>query len=248
MEFPVIFELGIFRISAHTVFETLAFMVGWRYFMILRNHQADSISDDNRLWIIIGAGFGALLFSRIIGALENPHLLSENFNLIYIYQSKTVLGGLLGGLLGTELTKKILHVSKSSGDLLTFPLILAMMIGRIGCLSAGISEPTHGIPTDFILGMDLGDGIPRHPTSLYEIFWLLGTWILLLQIEKKWNFSDGSRFKVFMVLYLIYRFLVDFIKPDFRFDFGLTTIQITALLGLLYYQKVFFLPRKLIQI
>lgn len=54
-----------------------------------------------------------------------------------------------------------------------------------------------------------------------------------------------------MKFYLIYQFLIDFIKPNFRFNSDLMTIQTTALLDLkqivLLLKSVLFL-RKLIQV
>ena len=55
----------------------------------------------------------------------------------------TIVGALLGGLLVVEITKKIIHEKSSSGDLFTYPLILAMMIGRIGCFTSGLTEETY---------------------------------------------------------------------------------------------------------
>lgn len=73
----------------------------------------------------------------------------------------TVVGGLLGGLVGVELSKKIIGVRTSSGDLFSYPLILGMMIGRVGCLG-GLEDNTYGEATTLPWGMDLGDGVMRH--------------------------------------------------------------------------------------
>jgi phosphatidylglycerol---prolipoprotein diacylglyceryl transferase len=137
-------------VSLHVLFETLGMAVGFRYFVWLRGKQPDRIHDVNRVWIIIGAAFGALVFSRLAGALENPvNLFHTKHLLLYLFANKTIVGGLLGGLLMVEVTKKIIHERSSSGDLFTYPLILAMMIGRIGCFTSGMEEETYGIPTHF---------------------------------------------------------------------------------------------------
>jgi len=36
----------------------------------------------------------------------------------------------------------------------------------------GVKEFTYGNGTNFIFAMDLGDGLLRHPTSLYELVFL----------------------------------------------------------------------------
>ena len=222
----------------HFVFETLAFVVGFRYFLYLRNKQQDLISESNRIWILISATFGSLLFSRIIGALENPiELMNSENKLLYIYSNKTILGGLLGGVFAVEVMKKIIKVNSSSGDLFTFPLIVAMIIGRIGCFSMGIHEPTFGVETKFILGMNLGDGLYRHPVALYEIGFLILIFGLIKLLEKNRIFKNGIRFQFFMIFYLIFRLLIDFIKPGFHYIYSLGTIQLCSIAGLLYYYK-----------
>lgn len=43
---------------------------------------------------MIGATFGAFLFSRLLGALENPGaLFTAEDLLLYFYSSKTIVGG-----------------------------------------------------------------------------------------------------------------------------------------------------------
>ncbi|WP_431211504.1 prolipoprotein diacylglyceryl transferase family protein [Puia sp. P3] len=176
-----------------------------------------------------------------MGAFENPWgLLHSRHLLLYLYANKTVVGALLGGLAMVETTKKIIHERSSSGDLFTYPLILAMIIGRIGCFTSGITEETYGTPTNFILGMDLGDGLRRHPVALYEIGFLALLWVVLKAIEKKHHLLSGYRWQLFMIAYLSFRFLLDFIKPHYSYFAGLGMIQLCCLAGLVYYSKTIY--------
>jgi prolipoprotein diacylglyceryltransferase len=236
LTFPFYITLGSAKILWHTIFETLGLFIGFRYFIYLRKKQTDPIISNNRVWILIGAIFGALVGSRIIGALENPvQLLSSKNILVYIYSNKTVIGGFLGGLFGVELTKYFIHEKQSSGDLFTYPMILGLIIGRIGCFSMGVYEETYGNTTTFFTGMNLGDGLLRHPVALYEIAFLLLLWAVLFAIEKRFVLENGARFKLFMIAYLVFRFLLDFIKPHYNVILMLSTIQITCAAGLMYY-------------
>jgi phosphatidylglycerol:prolipoprotein diacylglycerol transferase len=246
LHFPVNIPLGKSFVPVHFICETLAYFIGYRYYVCLRKHTSDLITSNNRLIIFIGAAAGAFLGSHLVGIFENPSLLSQ-LNLIYFMGNKTIVGGILGGLIGVELVKKKLGVTVSSGDLMVYPLILAMVIGRTGCFLAGLEDGTYGIPSNLSWAIDFGDGIHRHPTNLYEILFWLMLWLALVTYEKYEKFSDGSRFKLFMVSYLLFRFLVEFIKPDYFFSFGLSVIQLVCIAGLLYYYKVFIYPSKLIK-
>ena len=246
MSFPWQLQIGMISIPFHVIFETAGIFIGFRYFLYLRKKHNDSIAAPSRLWIIIGSIFGAVIGSRIIGGLENPPHMAESANIfLYFYQNTSIVGGLLGGLAGVELTKSIIREKQSSGDLFTFPLLLAMIIGRIGCFSMGIFEDTFGVETRSVFGMDLGDKIMRHPVALYEIAFLLVLWISLKIISKRNNLKDGGMFKLFMIFYLVFRLLLDFIKPHYTFSFGLSTIQIACSIGLIYYSYFIFNPRKI---
>jgi prolipoprotein diacylglyceryltransferase len=139
-----------------------------------------------------------------------------------------------------ELTKKIIGETSSSGDLFTFPLILAMIIGRVGCFGNGVYESTYGVETTFFTGMNLGDGLNRHPVALYEIGFLVFLWIGLIMLEKKLKLKSGYRFQIFMIAYLLFRFGIDFIKPGSKYLLGIGTIQICCILGLIYYSNTIF--------
>ena len=222
----------------HFLMELAAFFMGFRYYLSLRKGYEDPISGSNRVWILIGAAFGAFLFSRILGSLENPvAFFNGEQHFLYYYANKTIVGGLLGGLLGVELIKKAIGERSSSGDLFVYPLLLAIIIGRIGCFSAGVYEETYGIASSLPWAMDLGDGIRRHPVALYEIFFLAILWVSLKMSEQYTERENGLKFRVFMVFYLLFRLSLDFIKPGFRFSFGLSVIQLACLVGLLYYGK-----------
>jgi phosphatidylglycerol---prolipoprotein diacylglyceryl transferase len=247
MHFPVSVQIGSYNILLHTVFETAAFFIGFRYFLFLRKRLGDAIEPSNRIWIIIGAIFGSLIGSRLVGGLEDIEALQVAPNkVLYFYQNKTVVGGFIGGLFGVEFIKKCINERTSSGDLFVYPMLLALIIGRIGCFSMGIYEETYGVPTQLPWSINLGDGLYRHPVSLYEIVFLIGLWIAFVQIQKRYKLMNGSLFKLFMISYLTFRFLLDFIKPHYTFNIGLSTIQISCMLALVYYYRYIVKPKRLL--
>ncbi|NTS39604.1 prolipoprotein diacylglyceryl transferase [Flavisolibacter sp. BT320] len=247
MQFPVDIQIGSLSLSLHAVLETLAFFIGFRYFLFLRKKGGDNFSTPARLWVIIGAIFGALLGSRLIGSLERPYELTLTDNLLaYFYNNKTVVGGFLGGLTGVEITKKLMGESRSSGDLFVYPMILALLIGRVGCFSMGVYEETYGLESSLPWAMNLGDGIQRHPVMLYEIGFLLTLWMVLKKVQQNLSLEPGALFKLFMINYLVFRFFVELIKPHYPVFVGLSTIQLTCAAGLLYYSPFLIHPKKLL--
>ena len=172
---------------------------------------------------LLGAAFG----SKILAMLENPWQAS--------LEGKTIVGGLLGGLIAVEAAKKYIGVTRSTGDLLVMPLIIGTAIGRIGCYLSGLADGTHGAPTSLPWGHDYGDGIPRHPVQLYEIIFLFMLGALLRRVRKYLR-EEGDEFKFYLSAYLAFRFFVDFLKPGLPF-FGLTAIQWACAAGLLYYRR-----------
>ncbi|MEZ4855350.1 MAG: prolipoprotein diacylglyceryl transferase [Gelidibacter sp.] len=231
---PIVFG---YHINSHLVLEYLAFFIAFRYYLYLRKGSEDSISSINRLSIILGAVIGAFIGSRLTGFFENPLIPISKENFIQLLNTKTIMGGLFGGLLGVEIAKKIIGETQSSGDLFTFPIIVGIFIGRIGCFLSGVNEFTYGKVTTFFMGMDLGDGLKRHPLALYELMFLILLFVFLKHIQNHKTLDKGQLFKYFMILYFSFRWMIEFLKPNTFFVIGLSSIQILCLICLLYYHK-----------
>lgn len=206
----------------HTVFEIVASTAGVTLYGFLRARNGDPVDDRARLTVLAGAAIGAALGARFLWLFGDPG-------------GKTIVGGLLGGLLGVEIAKKTRGIRTSTGDLFVLPLILAMCIGRIGCFLAGPEDRTHGLPSDVPWALAMGDGVRRHPVALYEIAFLLAL-APLLRLAR----VPGDRFRLFLVSYLAFRLAIDFLKPYPRpILAGLTAIQWACLAGIAYYASVF---------
>jgi prolipoprotein diacylglyceryltransferase len=245
MEFPLNFQLGEKVISTHFVAEIVAIFIGVRYYTYLRRNTGDKISKQNRLIIFAAVCFGALIGSRLVGVFENPpQFFSSPGKFVYIFSNKTIIGGLLGGLLSVEIIKKKIGVTSSSGDLMVYPIILGLIIGRIGCFCEGLSDGTMGHATDLFTGIDFGDRIYRHPMPLYEIVFLIALWIGLRSLESA-GFTDGAKFKLFMISYLMFRFFIEFLKENNYVILSLSVLQLSCLAGLIYYSRVIAHPKKL---
>lgn len=239
IHFPVQFQILGETFYLHSLLEFLSFFIGMKIYYYKKNKINDIIPDNNRLWILIGAMLGALIGSRVVALLENPSTIGQQ-TWLTIYQNKTVAGGFLGGIFGVEIVKKIINEKQNSGDLYVIPMIVALIVGRIGCFSMGIAEPTYGYKTTFFMGLDLGDGILRHPTSLYEIIYLL----LLLSFFSTYRFNqwpNGNVFKLWMSLYFLYRFVIEYLKPHESLWLGFSSIQWSSIIIFTHYTIYFVL-------
>jgi phosphatidylglycerol---prolipoprotein diacylglyceryl transferase len=230
------FPVYIWGIHPHLLFETIAYGVALR--LSLRNFRKDIIPATQRSSIVVGGLVGALIGAKLLVILQHIDLFwqhREQFWLLLL-QGKTVVGALIGAVAGVELTKKFIGVKQSTGDVFVYPLILGTAIGRIGCFLTGLSDKTYGTPTALPWGFDFGDGILRHPTQLYEIVFLLAL-LIFLKWRSRFQSESGDLFKFYVIAYLSFRFLIDFIKPDFHPILSMSAIQIACLLALLYYRN-----------
>ncbi|MDR2220729.1 MAG: prolipoprotein diacylglyceryl transferase [Methylobacillus sp.] len=228
-------------LQLHLLFEVLAYAAGFRFFLYLRKRGAGAGALENRenaLVIGVGAIVGAALGAKIAWMLYDPAFAFTNFpDWRHLLGGKSIIGALVGGLAGVETAKRALGVRASSGDAFALPLMLGIGIGRIGCFLAGLDDGTYGNPTQLPWGVDFGDGIPRHPTQIYEEIFLV-LWAILLIKRGNHLTQPGDRFRVFLIGYLTYRLLIEWIRPMPMAYLGLFSgLQLLCLAGLLYYRR-----------
>jgi phosphatidylglycerol---prolipoprotein diacylglyceryl transferase len=228
----------------HTLFEATAYAVGFRLFLRERRRFATTaeLALSTRLALIMGAILGAAIGSRLSWWLEDPLTAFAHFpDALALMQGKSILGGLLGGVVGVEIAKWRTGVRDSTGDAFVWPIVVALIIGRIGCHLTGLDDHTAGLPTRLPWAWDFGDGIGRHPTALYEIGFLLIWGSVLALLAARLN-ERGDRFRLLMLGYLGFRFGVEYLKPlPFAYPFGLSGLQWLCVAGMVYYVR--YMPR-----
>jgi phosphatidylglycerol:prolipoprotein diacylglycerol transferase len=128
--------------------------------------------------------------------------------------SHSIAGALAGAIVAVELWKRWHGVRGSTGGPFVIPLSLGIIVGRWGCLFAGLPDETYGSPTSLPWGVDLGDGIARHPVEIYEslaiALFLIVYW-RALTTNRRWAVSHG--FHAFVLAYAVQRFAWEFLKP-----------------------------------
>lgn len=218
----------------HFFFESLAYIVAFRLYLSQRQKAGDFLPDAIRWKIVAAAIAGAAIGSKVLYWLEDPARTLHQWNdLRYLLAGKTILGALVGGTATVEIVKSRSGIRRRTGDLFAVPITIGIAIGRIGCFLAGKQDDTYGSATSLPWGVDLGDGVRRHPVQLYEVAFTLGLAIALARVRPP-RFAEGDRFRFFLLSYYSWRLFVDFLKPGARFA-ALTTLQWACVAALLWY-------------
>lgn len=224
-------------VAVHAVLEFAGIGVGATLYRRARRREGmGSVMAGGSFGILVGLLLGAGLGNKLVFLIERPDVVRGWFEGRWVMPGQSIVGGLLGGLLGVEAAKRLIGQRQSTGDLMVWPITVGLVIGRIGCFLAGLHDDTYGTVTGLPWGVDFGDGLHRHPTQLYEIVFVLAWSVLLLRLREQWAPVPGLLFKLFLSGYLAWRFAVDGIKPVLiPYPLGWSGIQWTAFLALLAY-------------
>ena len=228
---------GATAVGAHAVLELVGIFAGFRLFAAnTRRHPIGSVTSGSGFAVTLGCVIGAIVGSRLAVFVDRPDRFVESWSsLRVLMMGQSIIGALIGGLVGVELAKRRAGVALSTGDAFVVPLAVGIAIGRIGCFVAGLHDDTYGTPTALPWAVDFGDGVRRHPTQLYDIAFvvalacLLSAWHQLARVP-------GLRFKLFLAAYLLWRLVVDMLKPvPFAYPGGLSGLQCLCVAFLITY-------------
>ncbi len=229
------------EITTHTIFDVLSyFTAGVLFFLINRIKENTPVPPIRLVFFAVGVfGFG-IIGARLSVQFENG-LPTDLESLIsgFLAGGKSIVGGLLVGIIGGKFVKLFFKKDKdksqrlSFGDNTVIPIGAALCIARVGCFLSGMNDDTYGIPTQLPFGWDFGDGIARHPTQIYEIIGTVVTVSLVMYFGKKAK-HPGDRFGWFLFGFCILRFLLEFVRIHPAPYAGLTVYQVICLAGMVW--------------
>ena len=193
--FPVLFHVGTFAVHTYGVVLMLAFLAALaRTYQSAKRLGDPSVLPDNILdagiWMIIIGTVGARLLFVLVDWNSYRHAPDFPLNTLQVWQGGLSFhGGLFGGigaLIGYCLLKRmsILKVA----DLFAPSVMIAYVIGRLGCLLNGCC---YGAPTTMPWGirfLDEDTGVltpPSHPTQLYASLLSLVFFAGLVWLERR---------------------------------------------------------------
>jgi len=222
---------------AHTVFDLGAWISGLALGAALyRWRLQEAVEQVSRK---VGGGyFPALALGAAIGAW-----VAGSINISVDTRpalSHSVVGALVGAIVAVEIYKALRGVRGSTGRVFVGSFTLGVVIGRFGCLFAGLPDRTFGTATRLPWGVDLGDGVARHPVQIYEsaaMAAFLALYLVGLKMRADWALRRG--FYVMCGWYGAQRFCWEFLKPYPGLIGPLNLFHILCL-GLMLYGWIFF--------
>lgn len=128
--------------------------------------------------------------------------------------SHSVVGALVGAIVGVEVYKAARGIKGSTGGVFVGPFALGVVVGRWGCLFAGLPDGTYGASSDLPWAVNLGDGVGRHPVQAYESLAMalfLAAYLGGLARRRPWAMRRG--FYALCIWYGLTRFGWEFLKP-----------------------------------
>ena len=196
---------------AHTAFDLLAWSAGLGFSALLYRWRLKGLTE--QVAGKVGGGYFAALAA---GAIPGAWLAGSMNTLRAAHPalSHSVVGALVGAIVGVEIYKAIRGVRGSTGGVFVGPFALGVVIGRWGCLFAGLADGTYGAPTALPWAVDLGDGIGRHPVQVYESLAMaafLAVFLEGLARRRPWAMRRG--FYALCLWYGATRFAWEFLKP-----------------------------------
>ena len=146
----------------------------------------------------------------------------------WLVSGKTVLLGMVGGYIGVELAKWRIGVTTKTGDYFAVPVAVGIGVGRLGCFFGGCC---FGVPCSmpWAVVFSTVDALPRHPTQIYESLFHLAMALVLYVCLTQQRFQ-GQLIKLYFINYFVFRFLMEFIRPEIHWTLGLTAYQWAILL------------------
>lgn len=153
--------------------------------------------------LAIGAVIGAWLFGS-----------ANSLRSLVATPSHSIAGALAGGIVAVELWKWRQGVRRSTGGAFVLPICAGIALGRLGCLFAGLPDYTYGIPTGLPWGVDLGDGVARHPVQIYEALSMAAFGVIYARARLRGaRWATDHAFHAMIIVYAGQRFLWEFLKP-----------------------------------
>ena len=239
-----LFTIGSFTVHSYGLMIAVGLLSG--YLIAEKRAQKKHLNTDELLNLFFVCMLGCAIGGKLLYCIVEYETFSKNLALLFDLENGFVIyGGLIGALFAGYKYCRFKGLSFLKYFEIFVPsLAWAQGFGRIGCFLAGCC---YGKPTDAWYGIAFThsniapNNIPLIPTQLISSvfdFILAGLLFYIASKKKK----DGILLSVYLILYSIGRFMIEFLRNDERgFIAFLSTSQLisifTLLLGIYLYYK-----------
>lgn len=233
---PIAFTIGELSVRWYGVMVALAVLV-LIFWVLWQIRRGADISYDSLLTVALVAIPSGIIISRLLHIIDLWGFYMANPGLLLGFSGLTIWGAILGATLGIWIYSRFTDFKFGYFmDLVAPGVLLAQVIGRVGCTINGCcygmasSLPCAIVYTDPDSYAPLG--IAVHPTQLYEIAFLLIVFGVLFWLRRRFQ-PKGSLFLIYLSLYSMWRLGIDFMRDGTDFLFGLHQAQVISIVVLL---------------
>jgi phosphatidylglycerol---prolipoprotein diacylglyceryl transferase len=212
-------HLGPYVISTYSLMFLCAYIVGGliTYYEAKRQHRATEAI----LRVALGALGGGMIGAKAsMFIFLGPATFIKDLPYLW-YSGQAWTGAFFGGYLGVLLVKRFNHINYPTGDVFALALPMAQAIGRLGNLLGG--DP-FGLPSNLPWAI-MQQGVRRQPSALYELVLDLVLFAIIWRLRDKMP-RPGDLFKLYVVGYCSFRFMVDFTRADPHVFLSFTLVQV----------------------
>ncbi|MEF2671029.1 prolipoprotein diacylglyceryl transferase [Adlercreutzia sp.] len=223
---PIAFSLGPLVVRWYGLAYVLGFVCAAAIIYFVAKRWKLGMSEDNLLTLMVCAIVGVVLGARIGYVLfyGDGYYLSHPLEILAFNQGgMSFHGGLVGLLIGGAVAARITRIPfLALADLGSIAAPVGLFFGR--CANF-VNGELWGAPTDGPLGVVFGGAagmMPRHPSQLYEavLEGLVIFCVLFALSRKRPPRPQGTFLGAFLVLYGIFRFLIEFVRePDVQLGY-----------------------------
>lgn len=223
---PIAFSLGPLVVRWYGLAYVLGFVCAAAIIYFVAKRWKLGMSEDNLLTLTVCAIVGVVLGARIGYVLfyGDGYYLSHPLEILAFNQGgMSFHGGLVGLLIGGAVAARMMRIPfLTLADLGSIAAPIGLFFGR--CANF-VNGELWGAPTDGPLGVVFGGAagmMPRHPSQLYEaVLEGLVIFCVLFALSRKYPpRPQGTFLGAFLVLYGIFRFLIEFVRePDVQLGY-----------------------------
>jgi phosphatidylglycerol:prolipoprotein diacylglycerol transferase len=240
--YPVLFEVGGITIYSYGFMIAAGSIAGVAY-MVVQGKRDVGITFDQANLLFLLIFLSAYVGGKVFLFFEDPGYYAGHPRLLLTGRGFVFYGSFLFAVPAMIFYFRTQRIpTYAMLDVMAVTTCLVHMFGRIGCFLAGCC---YGLPADtpwsvvFTSPVCQADPLntPLHPSQLYEATYIFVVMIVLLVLRKRKQFY-GQLFLLYLGLYAIGRFILEYFRGDlergFVFSNWMSHSQLIALIILAF--------------